>query len=317
MAVYKVPQDVEADDKLIGPFSFRQFVFLLIFAGFLYFAYLMVTISIVLVVIPLPFIVFFAALAFPWRKDQPTEVYLAALIHFWIKPRKRIWNQEGQTEHVHITVPKKIDHHFTDGLSSNEVRSNLHSLAQTLDTRGWASKNVNAPSSAGPQQLDQSDRLVMPKVMPQTQQNPAMAVGDSDDVLDVGHNAIAQNFDNLVNKSTENRKTQLMEQMRQQLDNPQAVQPSQPQANVPEFNPYPSMQQHVIAPGGQPDPVPQQPQYAPAPQQQQTQSVQNEPVNPETQNAILNLANNSDLNVSTIARQAEQAMHSGDTIELH
>ena len=27
MAVYKVPQDVEADDKLIGPFSFRQFIY--------------------------------------------------------------------------------------------------------------------------------------------------------------------------------------------------------------------------------------------------------------------------------------------------
>lgn len=28
MASYKVPQDVEADDKLIGPFSFRQFIYL-------------------------------------------------------------------------------------------------------------------------------------------------------------------------------------------------------------------------------------------------------------------------------------------------
>ena len=32
MAVYKVAQDVEADDKLIGPFSFRQFVYLIIVA---------------------------------------------------------------------------------------------------------------------------------------------------------------------------------------------------------------------------------------------------------------------------------------------
>ena len=32
MAVYKVPQDVEADDKLIGPFSFRQFIYLIIVA---------------------------------------------------------------------------------------------------------------------------------------------------------------------------------------------------------------------------------------------------------------------------------------------
>lgn len=30
MAVYKVPQDVEAEDKLLGPFSFKQFVFLMI-----------------------------------------------------------------------------------------------------------------------------------------------------------------------------------------------------------------------------------------------------------------------------------------------
>lgn len=33
MAQYKVPQDVEADDKLLGPFSFRQFIYLLIAGG--------------------------------------------------------------------------------------------------------------------------------------------------------------------------------------------------------------------------------------------------------------------------------------------
>jgi hypothetical protein len=28
MAVHKVPQDVEADDKFLGPLSFKQFLFL-------------------------------------------------------------------------------------------------------------------------------------------------------------------------------------------------------------------------------------------------------------------------------------------------
>ena len=32
MAEYKVAQDVEAEDKLIGPFSFRQFIYLIIAA---------------------------------------------------------------------------------------------------------------------------------------------------------------------------------------------------------------------------------------------------------------------------------------------
>jgi len=39
MATYKVPQDVEADDKLIGPFSFRQFIYLIIVAGFILIAW--------------------------------------------------------------------------------------------------------------------------------------------------------------------------------------------------------------------------------------------------------------------------------------
>ena len=36
MASYKVPQDVEADDKLLGPFSFRQFLYLMTAFGFRY-----------------------------------------------------------------------------------------------------------------------------------------------------------------------------------------------------------------------------------------------------------------------------------------
>ena len=47
MAEHKVPQDVEAEDKLIGPFSFRQFVYLMVAvgAGFLAFVLSGVAIS--------------------------------------------------------------------------------------------------------------------------------------------------------------------------------------------------------------------------------------------------------------------------------
>ncbi len=33
MATYKVPQDVEAEDKLLGPFTFRQFIYLMVIFG--------------------------------------------------------------------------------------------------------------------------------------------------------------------------------------------------------------------------------------------------------------------------------------------
>ena len=65
MAVYKVPQDVEADDKLIGPFSFRQFIYLIIVALSIAAAWGLGQLFIPLAIIPLPLIIFFGALALP------------------------------------------------------------------------------------------------------------------------------------------------------------------------------------------------------------------------------------------------------------
>ena len=54
MATYKVPQDVEADDKLLGPFSFRQFVYLIIVAASIGIAWILAQIFIGLIIIPIP-----------------------------------------------------------------------------------------------------------------------------------------------------------------------------------------------------------------------------------------------------------------------
>ena len=80
MAEHKVPQDVEAEDKLIGPFSFRQFMFLLVALGAGFVAFFLGRISIPLALIPAPISLFFLVIALPLRKDQPTEVYVAALV---------------------------------------------------------------------------------------------------------------------------------------------------------------------------------------------------------------------------------------------
>ena len=80
MAQYKVPQDVEADDKLLGPFSFRQFVYLLVCGGLIALAVGLFQIFPLLAIIPVPPILLFAALALPIKKDQPMETYIAALV---------------------------------------------------------------------------------------------------------------------------------------------------------------------------------------------------------------------------------------------
>src|SRR6478735_1632706 len=106
MAVYKVPQDVEAEDKLIGPFSFRQFIYLIIAALGILMAWLLSRIFIGLLILPLPIVFAFLALALPLRKDQPMETYLIAMIKFFFKPRKRLWDPEGTISMVRIIAPK-------------------------------------------------------------------------------------------------------------------------------------------------------------------------------------------------------------------
>lgn len=321
MAVYKVPQDVEADDKLIGPFSFRQFVFILVMIGSLYATYLFFTISPLLVMIPLPIAVFFGILGLWPRKDQPIEVYLAALLHFWTSPRKKIWDQEGHIEHVRINVPKREVPHYTDGLQTYQVKSRLHNLAATLDSRGWAAKNLQGNqvpryTQQSPQSA-QSDRLIMPAIATSTMiDNEAEA-----DVLDAESNPIGQNFQQLVDQSTAERQ----EILRKQFQEAAAMSASGEELDDQHlnFNPYPEMRQSVVQPRSPQHQVNQPSDDNSVQNDDQNSSDDREVSTGETAptNAILNLANNSDLNVSTIARQAEQAeesaLHSGDTIELH
>ena len=56
MAQYKVAQDVEAEDKLLGPFSFRQFIYLIIVAVACALAWGLARIFVALAIIPLPVI---------------------------------------------------------------------------------------------------------------------------------------------------------------------------------------------------------------------------------------------------------------------
>ena len=109
MAQYKVPQDVEADDKLIGPFSFRQFVYLLIAGGLIALAVGLFQLFPLLAIIPLIPTLLFLALALPLKKDQPMETYLAAIVSYYLKPRTRLWTPGQRESIILITAPKLVE----------------------------------------------------------------------------------------------------------------------------------------------------------------------------------------------------------------
>lgn len=398
MATYKVIQDVEAEDKLVGPLTFRQFVYAGIAALNLYLTFLVITKGAAFVAaVFFPIGIVCGFFAWPWSRDQPTEVWALARIRFLFKTRKRIWNQSGIKEMVTITVPKKIEHNLTNGLSQNEVKSRLRALASTIDTRGWAIKNVSVSPYA--QGDGDSDRLVGISSLPQPVENVDVRAGD--DMLDEKNNPVARQFDSMIAASAKAHRQEIMDKMKgastpvapppapkplQQappannywfLNQPQAQTTSVPQNSVtfntqvvapgtsaaslpvaaatptpdeeefikqhdnqPAFSPNLHGHLHVIQPlsaqgqgqvaASQPVQAQPQPLQQPAPGQNPVQPTSPQgqmaktpsppPVTPAPDAAILDLARNDDLNVATLAREAQKRIESSDNevvISLH
>ncbi len=208
----------------MGPLSLRQFIFALIAAFLFYICFLAVTKHVpFMLAVFLPPALFCAFFAFPWGRDQPTELWALAKIRFWFKPRKRVWNQSGVKELVTINVPKKVERILTDNLSQTEVKSRLEALANTIDSRGWAIKHIDAVGYSMPSSDSSSDRLIdIPEEAPPQEVPADLAVAD---IMDTDTNPIAKQFDTMINQSTQEYRQRLINQLSQ----PAAATPPQAQ----------------------------------------------------------------------------------------
>lgn len=316
MATYKVIQDIEAEDTLIGWMTPRQAIYaaIVIVSGFIWF--MMAANGFWWIgLVFLPHIILFTVLAGPFVHDQPSEVWLLAKIQFFLKPRRRIWDQSGLKELVTITVPKKIERQLTDGLSQSEVKSRLQALANTIDSRGWAVKNVNANLYAQPAYaLAGTDRLIDTNAFPR--EVPTYDIQASDDILDATSNPTAQNLQTMVTQSAQAHRQQLIAQMQQQVQ-------AQSQNPVPQADYWFMNQNSPAAPAVPQSANPTDTDEAilkaskaamPQPADQHLNmrvieplkpgAVQTTPMLAPKPAVVTQLASNNDLNVATIARQA-------------
>jgi hypothetical protein len=226
MATYKVIQDIEAEDKLLIWMTPRQAIYaaIVLISGFIWFM-LASNGAWWLGIIFLPHMILFSVLAGPFMHDQPSEVWLLARVQFALKPRRRIWDQSGLKELVTVTVPKRIERRLTDGLSQTEVKSRLQALANTIDSRGWAVKNVNVNLYAQPSYATaniSTDRLVDTTTLPQ--EVPTHDVSAADDMLDERSNPTAQNLDRMIHESAQAHRQQAIATM-QNVNDPKQTQP--------------------------------------------------------------------------------------------
>ena len=366
MATYKVPQDVEADDKLIGPFSFRQFIYLIIVAMAIALAWGLAQLFIGLAIIPIPIIIFFGVLALPLRKDQPMEIYMAAMVSFYLKPRQRLWDPEGVETLIEIIAPKTVEVQRVKDLSQSEAAQRLSYLANIVDTGGWAIRGVTGAGTA-------------------VNTDVYLEAQEAEDVLDT-NTSVAHAFDKMMHQSTERMRQEAKERMFQPAPAPVAApdpvatpvtafgtasvqtpgvapftaqtqaqtpalayqlpaepqlapqqtyqqQPPQPTSQqaqqassqpAPHFNPYPAFHQSVIQPLNDAEHRAESDIAAPATPATTASApktpgapAQKEEKGPSTSDTaltagIMNLANNPDLSIETIAHEAKRLKKKAD-----
>lgn len=259
-----------------------------------------------------------------------------------------------------ITVPKKVEKVFTNGLSQTEVNSRLKALASTLDSRGWAVKGVDpfaGPALAvvgGPG--DVSDRLV--------NFSSSQSVPDdtpADDVLDDENSPVAQQMDSMIKKSNQDYRQKINDELNaveqtqaqegtggwfmgkgagprpaagqvtqaQPLPEPSAPPPATPVA--PMTDPYLSPEEAALVQKFEEQEASQKEAFGRMhslqPSDDQSGQANQPAVNPAaaaaSDPALLSLAGNDDLNISTIAHEAKKATGEDDdkpdevVIKLH
>lgn len=309
MAQYTVIQDIEAEDKFVGPLTLRQFIFAGITVILLYLCFIVITRNLwPAVIVLLPPALVSGFLAFPWGRDQPTEIWLLGRLRFIFKPRVRIWNQAGLQELVTITVPKKAIVDLTDGLDETQVQSRLEALAHTLDTRGWALKGIDVNMATSPAYggTQSSDRLIGAAALPSAQPIPTV-VRSGDDILDMQNNPVAQQMDTLVRAKDVAHREALFAKMNEVRAAQTGPQPAPTPTGATPQPAYPAAPQ----PTAVPQTYPQQPVASQQPPAQPVTPMP-EPLKP----AILELANNDDLSVATISRQANKVQSGDDEVVI-
>ena len=133
---YQVPQFIEVEDKIFGPLTLKQFIYLAGGAGLSFVVYEILS-SLVLAFIPILIIMAFsAALAFYKINNKPFIFVVEAAFKYMMSTKLYIWKKEPNKkadnavqeakEYAGIMVPKISDSKLKDLTWSLDIKESMY-----------------------------------------------------------------------------------------------------------------------------------------------------------------------------------------------
>ena len=105
---FQVPQYLDIEDKIIGPLTLKQFVYLLLGAGVLFLLFNILKLSVfIIVAIPIGLLIFL--ITFYKIGNQKFSQFAASLLRFISKPNIYAWKKLPQKKPSEEPLPKIIE----------------------------------------------------------------------------------------------------------------------------------------------------------------------------------------------------------------
>ena len=144
---YPIPQNVDIEDKLIGPLTLKQFLYLLA-GGILEFIWFSMFDMELFVLISIPTVGLAVAFAFVKIYDKPFIDFLLIMARFTVTSRRRVWKRvpgslTAPSTHEEVkTKHKEEEGQLRKTLKEKQIKMrNLSDLALVLDTVGGSEKS--------------------------------------------------------------------------------------------------------------------------------------------------------------------------------
>ena len=132
MKRYHVPQFIEIEDKIFGPFTFKQFVYTLGGAASAFILWVFLP-RILAILLGVPVIVFTLALAFYKVNNRPFIDVLLGAVGFYSKSRLYLWRKVEKKEAARVDLNKQMQIIGSD--MPRVSRGKLQDLAWSLDVQ--------------------------------------------------------------------------------------------------------------------------------------------------------------------------------------
>lgn len=130
---YEIPQFIDVEDKLFGPFTFKQFIYMAGGAGLCYLWSYFFPLPVAIVII-IPTAVFAWALAFAKINTRPFIEITQAFITYTLRGKSYLWKRVNQEKIQNAKQPETLIKSPAPVIDTTEITNRrISDLAESLD----------------------------------------------------------------------------------------------------------------------------------------------------------------------------------------